>query len=551
VILEPGSDFAGFRVEEMIARGGMGEIYRAENPRLGTKVALKVLPFELAEGDLFRERFVRESRVAASLAHPNVVPIFDAGEERGIFYIAMRFVEGLDLKALIAREGRLDPQWALAIVGQAANALDAAHARSLVHRDVKPANILIDESAPGAPFGHVYLSDFGVAKHRLSHSGLTSTGQFIGTIDYVAPEQIEGKTVDERTDVYSLGCVLYECLTGSPPFERDSNPAMIYAHLVDAPPSVTARVPELPDAIDDVIAVALAKDRDQRYQSCGALVAAANDALGFAAATAEGAMTVPPASPEPAPTPAPETVLAATPAAPPTAAAEPSVPETVIAPSAAPPPPLAAPAVAATPSPDSAPVPPFAPPAPPGPRRRLSGRAAVIAVAVALVAAAGAAGAGTMLLSSSSDHSSKAGDDGSAEAGEDRSSESAGNRNEIVDEFLEARRRAERRQRRIERRRERVEQRQRIERRREERQRVQRIVRRREERQRRIEAQRAAARAEADRIRQGTTGSSSSGSSDRLNRTPPPPPSSSDRLRSGSGGSSGSSGGGGGDRLRP
>ncbi len=259
MILEPGSEFAGLRVEELIARGGMGEIYRAENPRLGTKVALKLLPRELAEGDLFRERFVRESRVAASLAHPNVVPIFDAGEEGGIFYIAMRFVEGLDLKALIAREGRLVPAQALALVAQAANALDAAHARSLVHRDVKPANILIDESAPGAPYGHVYLSDFGVAKHRLSHSGLTSTGQFIGTIDYVAPEQIEGKTVDERTDVYSLGCVLYECLTGEPPFGRKRLLSTLWSQLNEPAPSLSERRPEFHAAVDDVMARALAK----------------------------------------------------------------------------------------------------------------------------------------------------------------------------------------------------------------------------------------------------------------------------------------------------
>ena len=199
-----GETFAGYELEEPIGRGGMSEVYRARNPRLGNLVALKLLAPELNEDDVFRERFVRESQIAASLDHPNVIPIFDAGEADGVPYIAMRYIDGPDLGELIKR-GELPLDHIVSIVGQVAGALDAAHERGLIHRDVKPANILIDryfglDSAP-----HVYLSDFGVAKHTLSRSGLTSTGQFVGTIDYVSPEQIEGKPVDSRTDVYSLG----------------------------------------------------------------------------------------------------------------------------------------------------------------------------------------------------------------------------------------------------------------------------------------------------------------------------------------------------------
>lgn len=285
----------------------MSEVYRAENPRLGNQVVLKLLAPELAEDNTFRERFVRESRLAASLDHPNVIPIYDAGEAGGRPYIAMRYIEGPDLKQLIRRDGALPPERALRILGQVASALDRAHRSGLIHRDVKPANILIDEQIADEG-DHVYLSDFGVAKHMLSRSGLTSTGQFVGTIDYIAPEQIEGKTIDNTVDVYALGCVLYETLTGISPFERDSNVAMMYAHLLEPPPSLVERRPDFPAAIDGVIATALAKSPDERYRTAGELVAATRAALS-SAATAEAPATVAAIPPEPSAVPS--TVAAA------------------------------------------------------------------------------------------------------------------------------------------------------------------------------------------------------------------------------------------------
>jgi serine/threonine protein kinase len=269
--------FAGYEIEEQLGRGGMSEVYRARNPRLGNVVALKLLAPELNEDELFRERFVRESQIAASLDHPNVIPIHDAGEHAGVPYIAMRYVDGPNLGELIKR-GELPLEHVVSIVGQVASALDAAHERGLIHRDVKPANVLIDrytglDSAP-----HIYLSDFGVAKHTLSRSGLTTTGQFVGTIDYVAPEQIEGKGVDAKTDVYSLGCVFYECLVGKRPFERESNVAVMYAHLLEPPPAPSEKREGLPEGFDAVVATAMAKAPEERYTTCGELASAARSA---------------------------------------------------------------------------------------------------------------------------------------------------------------------------------------------------------------------------------------------------------------------------------
>jgi hypothetical protein len=279
-VLESGVEFAGYRIEALVGRGGMSEVYRASNPRLGNSVAVKLLARELAEDKVFQERFVRESRLAASLNHPNVVPIFDAGEYEGMPFIAMRYVDGPDLKQLVAREGPLALEYATAILAQVAAALDAAHQKGLVHRDVKPGNILIDENAGTDGVPHVYLSDFGVAKHSQSHSGLTSTGHFVGTIDYIAPEQIEGKPLDGTTDLYSLGCLLYECLTGASPFDRDTDVAMIYAHLVDPPPPVSEKRPDLPAALDGVIAKALSKRPEDRYRTCRELVSAVRATYG-------------------------------------------------------------------------------------------------------------------------------------------------------------------------------------------------------------------------------------------------------------------------------
>jgi serine/threonine protein kinase len=263
-----GTLFAGYRIEALRGRGGMSVVYRAENPRLGNVVALKLLAGELAEDESFRERFVRESRTAASLAHPHIIPIYDAGDAEGLLYIAMRYVEGPDLKAL-AQE-RMAPARVLHLGAQVASALDAAHERGMIHRDVKPANVLVEAGAEGTD--HAYLADFGLTKHVESQTGITGSGQFIGTIDYMAPEQIEGRQVDARVDLYALGCVLFECMAGAPPYRRETDVAVLWAHIRDEPPSLTSVRPELPVAADAVVAKALAKDPADRYASCGELV---------------------------------------------------------------------------------------------------------------------------------------------------------------------------------------------------------------------------------------------------------------------------------------
>jgi serine/threonine protein kinase len=273
-----GEDFAGYRLRSVLGRGGMGVVFEAENPRLGSVVALKVLAPELATDDLFRTRFLQESRVAASLNHPNVIPIYDAGACDGLLYIAMRCVAGRDLSAVLKTHEHISPAQALMLVGQAGRALDAAHRHGLVHRDVKPANILIERGADDDP-DHVYLADFGITKHALSRSGLTATGQLVGTIDYIAPEQIQGKSVDGRADIYSLGCVLYECLTGRVPFLKDLDAAVIWAHVEELPTAPSVVRAELPRGIDDVIARALAKDPNDRYPTAREFIGAAGAAL--------------------------------------------------------------------------------------------------------------------------------------------------------------------------------------------------------------------------------------------------------------------------------
>jgi predicted Ser/Thr protein kinase len=267
-----GTTVAGYRLEKLLGRGGMSVVYLAEHERLGRKVALKLLSAALSEDESFRERFERESRRAAEIDHPNIVPIYDAGDADGQFFIAMRYVQGSDLKALIKSSSPLSVGRTLYILEQAASALDAAHELSLVHRDVKPANILIED-----PADRVFLTDFGVVKHTASH-GLTRTGFFIGTVDYAAPEQIEGLPVDARTDVYALGCVLYECLAGRVPFDRDAEVAAMHAHLTEPPPSLRSVRPDLPRELDRVITAAMAKAKDDRQSSCEELIQAAHDA---------------------------------------------------------------------------------------------------------------------------------------------------------------------------------------------------------------------------------------------------------------------------------
>jgi len=280
-----GTVFAGYRIEGICGRGGMSIVYRAQNPRLGNTVALKLLTPELAEDETFRERFVRESRIAASIPHPHIIPIYDAGDAEGVLYIAMRYVDGPELKAL-ARSRELSPARALDLAGQVAGALDAAHERGLIHRDVKPANILIEPGGRGDD--HAYLTDFGLTKHVESSSGITGSGHFVGTIDYMAPEQIEGRDVDARVDVYALACLLFECLAGAPPFRRDTEVAVLWAHMRDEPPALSAVRPELGEGADDVLRRGLAKDPAERPPSCGELVSEVRQELGESGATLVG-----------------------------------------------------------------------------------------------------------------------------------------------------------------------------------------------------------------------------------------------------------------------
>jgi serine/threonine protein kinase len=286
----PASQIAGYRLEEQIGQGGMAVVYRARDERLDRRVALKLLVPALAMDAAFRQRFIRESRAAAAVDHPNIIPIYEAGEASGSLFIAMRFVQGGDVKSLLERRGPL-PAWrAWSIITQVAAALDAAHAYGLVHRDVKPANMLLDTTAAAAGQGrvlpddrpeHVYLSDFGISKQSLSASNLTMSGQFVGTLDYIAPEQIDGHNVDGRADQYALACAAYELLSGTPPFRREQGLAMITAHLAEPPPSLAARRDDLPAVVDRVLASAMAKSPDGRYATCAQFATDLGRSLGL------------------------------------------------------------------------------------------------------------------------------------------------------------------------------------------------------------------------------------------------------------------------------
>ncbi|MET0513597.1 MAG: serine/threonine-protein kinase [Thermoleophilaceae bacterium] len=269
---------AGYLAQELIGRGGMGEVYRALDVRLDRPVALKVLAAGVVENERARERLLVESRLAASLDHPNVVPIYEAGEQDGLLFIAMRYVPGRDLRALLRREGALAPERAVAIARQVAGALDAAHRGGLVHRDVKPSNVLLDRQDEGE---HCYLADFGLTQSP-SERGPTD-GQFMGTVAYVSPEQIRGEQVDGRADQYGLACLLFECLTGTVPYGTRSDVAVIFAHLEEPVPPASGRPVELPAALDPVLGRGMAKDPNDRYESCAALVAAVAEALGVGA----------------------------------------------------------------------------------------------------------------------------------------------------------------------------------------------------------------------------------------------------------------------------
>jgi hypothetical protein len=263
--LRIGEVFAGHRIDGVLGRGGMGVVYQATDLRLNRVAALKVITPALSADEDFRRRFQRESQLAASVRQPNVVTIFQAGEADGLLFVTMELVHGVDLRVLIKQRGRIDLATASAILSQLAAALDAAHAAGLVHRDVKPANVLI---ASGAPL-HAYLTDFGLTKRTSSQSGITKTGLFVGTIDYAAPEQIKGWPVDGRADVYALGCVLFEMVSGQPPFRRENEYATMYAHASEPPPMLSSVVPGLPPALDAAVARALAKEPDARQPSAG------------------------------------------------------------------------------------------------------------------------------------------------------------------------------------------------------------------------------------------------------------------------------------------
>jgi serine/threonine-protein kinase len=250
----------------------MGVVYRAQHMHLGRTVALKLLNPELAASEEFRERFVREARAAAELEHPNIVPVYDAGEVDGRLYLAMKFIEGTDLAQLLEKEGTLPPERTMAMLQQLADALDAAHKNGLIHRDVKPANALLDDE-------RLYLTDFGLTRRVDNTRPLTATGRAVGTAAYLAPEQIRGEPLDRRVDVYALGCVIYQCLAGKPPYLRDTDMLIMWAHVGAEPPSLSAEVPGLPGGVDRVIKKALAKAREDRYDTCGELISEMKRAL--------------------------------------------------------------------------------------------------------------------------------------------------------------------------------------------------------------------------------------------------------------------------------
>jgi hypothetical protein len=274
-----GSRIAGYRLEKQIGQGGMAVVFRARDERLQRQVALKILSPTLAADEAFRRRFDRESRSAAAVDDPHIIPVFEAGDADGVLFIAMRYVPGGDVGTLIRRVGPLPIARALAIVSAVASALDAAHAAGLVHRDVKPANMLVD-TRPGRP-DHVYLSDFGLTKGALSSASQTETGPFMGTPPFCAPEQIQGGQVDARTDEYALACAAFMLLSGEPPFPRDNRNAVLYAQLSATPPQLTSRRPGLPPAVDDVLQRALAKAPEDRYASCGEFADALRMAFGL------------------------------------------------------------------------------------------------------------------------------------------------------------------------------------------------------------------------------------------------------------------------------
>ena len=372
--LETGSVIGGYRIDELISRGGMGVVYRATNVALNRIYALKVLAPELAADEQFRERFKREMRIAASLHHPSVVGIHYAGDQDGLLFFVMDFVHGHDLREVISRGGALDPARSVALLTQLAGALDAAHLRGLVHRDVKPANILITVRDGEE---HAYLTDFGVAKRFDTASDLTARGAVVGTVDYMSPEQITGGEIDARTDIYALGCVFFQMLTGEVPYGRPNSVAKLFAHVHDPPPSLEGSLAELYPHFGSVIEQAMAKSPDDRFLSAGDFARAAEAALkGMSYTgkqTAVGRGEAAPsgvrdhsAPPEPIvaaePTVAPDVAPLPREPVPKASAAEPDSAAAAPQPAAAPPQPAAAEPQPAAAEPQPAPAEPTAPP---------------------------------------------------------------------------------------------------------------------------------------------------------------------------------------------
>jgi Protein kinase domain len=279
ISLTAGARIAGYRLEERIGQGGMAVVFRARDERLDRTVALKLLAPALAGNPELQQRFISESRAAATIDDPHIVPVFAAGQADGLLFIAMRYVAGGDAHSLLQREGPLPPDRVAAIVSPVASALDAAHRAGLVHRDVKPSNMLMDV-LPGRPV-HVYLSDFGVSKSVTAASGLTVAGAILGTLAYMSPEQVRSQPVDGRSDQYALACSAYELLAGAPPFQRDEPAALMYAHLSESPPTLTSLRPDLAPDVDGVLSKALAKAPADRYTSCGEFADALRGVLGL------------------------------------------------------------------------------------------------------------------------------------------------------------------------------------------------------------------------------------------------------------------------------
>jgi CHASE2 domain-containing sensor protein len=275
--IEPTAIIAGYRIEEVIGRGGMGVVYRARQLALDREVAIKLIAADRAQDPVFRDRFKSESRIAASIEQANVIPVYEAGEDEGLLFIAMRLVDGFDLAQLLERVGVLGRERAARIALQIAGALDAAHTLGLVHRDIKPANVLLTLDIPE----HAYLTDFGIAGHVGAHLRVTRADQWVGTLDYLAPEQIRGEPLRSSADIYSLTCLLYHCLVGQPPFPHDTEAAIMWAHVSGPRPSATAIRPDLPAELDAVIARGMATDPDERFPTAGSLASAYARALGL------------------------------------------------------------------------------------------------------------------------------------------------------------------------------------------------------------------------------------------------------------------------------